>query len=114
MVTAILFVLTTAAPFVYTSVHSKSAVFYPPRGWFGPFERFLSLPFGPAGQSRYIKSSYSAHTHTGAVSCATWMMACRRTLKLIGRAVHELMAYQSVPAAPQAAHLPGAGAKVAS
>lgn len=51
MVTAALFVLTTAAPFVYTSVHSKSAVFYPPRGWFGPFERFLSLPFGPAGQS---------------------------------------------------------------
>ena len=61
-VTAILFILTTAAPFVYTSVHSKSAVFYPPRGWFGPFERFLSLPFGPAGWSRYTKSSYSAHT----------------------------------------------------
>jgi hypothetical protein len=28
----------------------KSPVFYLPPGWFGPAQRFLSLPFAPAGR----------------------------------------------------------------
>ncbi|GAA96170.1 uncharacterized protein L969DRAFT_84037 [Mixia osmundae IAM 14324] len=66
---SILWVLGTAMPFIYTSYHSKSPVFFLPQGWFGPSERVFGLPFAPRG----------------AVSCAVWLMMLRRTLGSVRR-----------------------------
>ena len=44
-----LWVVTTVAPFVVSSWHRKSPVFWLPRGWFGPLGWWLSFPSAPAG-----------------------------------------------------------------
>lgn len=49
--------LTTVLPFVISSWHRKSPVFYLPPKWFGPATYFLALPSAPTGQSLYIVSS---------------------------------------------------------
>jgi len=53
--------------------YRKQAVFYLPKGWFGPAEWWLALPFAPKGS----------------VSCATWQMACRRTIKSVETVVRQ-------------------------
>ena len=46
-----LWMLTTGLQFAVGWWYSRSAVFYLPTAWFGPFTWWLSLPFAPAGKS---------------------------------------------------------------
>ncbi|KAI0277409.1 CHD5-like protein-domain-containing protein [Russula aff. rugulosa BPL654] len=68
-----LWLLTTGLQFAIGWWYSRSAVFYLPATWFGPFTWWLSLPFAPAGS----------------VSCGIWQMACRRVIKVGERVVKE-------------------------
>lgn len=47
----ILWILTTGLQFAIGWWFSRSAVFYLPVAWLGPFTWWLSLPFAPAGES---------------------------------------------------------------
>lgn len=44
-----LWIATTVIPFIISSYHRKSPVFFLPPGWFGPLGWWLSLPSAPAG-----------------------------------------------------------------
>ncbi|KAH9998458.1 CHD5-like protein-domain-containing protein [Russula compacta] len=70
-----LWILTTGLQFAIGWWYGRSAVFYLPVAWFGPFTWWLSLPFAPAGS----------------VSCSVWQMACRRVIKVGERVVKEYM-----------------------
>ncbi|KAF8315885.1 hypothetical protein DL93DRAFT_2078622 [Clavulina sp. PMI_390] len=65
--------LTSGLQFAIAWWYRKQAVFYLPPGWFGPLEWWLALPFAPRGS----------------VSCATWQMACRRTIKMFETLVRQ-------------------------
>ncbi|TKA52231.1 hypothetical protein B0A53_04654 [Rhodotorula sp. CCFEE 5036] len=67
----LVWLLTTVIPFIISSYHRKSPVFYLPQGWFGPLGWWLSLPSGPAG----------------AVVVTVWTMACKRTIQSVKAAV---------------------------
>jgi hypothetical protein len=47
---ATLWMLTTGLQFAIGWWYGRSAVFYLPAAWFGPFTWWLSLPFAPAGE----------------------------------------------------------------
>ncbi|KDN44393.1 hypothetical protein K437DRAFT_257097 [Tilletiaria anomala UBC 951] len=65
---AAMFIFTTGVPFVITTYHRKTAVFYlPPSDWLGPLGWVLSLPSAPKG----------------AVSATFWSAACKRVLALL-------------------------------
>jgi CHD5-like protein len=49
-----LWILTTGLQFAIGWWFSRSAVFYLPAAWLGPFTWWLSLPFAPAGKSYHI------------------------------------------------------------
>ena len=71
--------------------YRKEAVFYVPRGWYGPAEWLLALPSAPRGEAGLVSwSSRLAHALLGAVSCTTWQMACQRTIKAVERVVRDL------------------------
>ncbi|GAA5988822.1 hypothetical protein JCM10908_006185 [Rhodotorula pacifica] len=70
-----LWLLTTVIPFIISSYHRRSPVFFLPEGWFGPLGWWLSLPSGPKG----------------AVAVTVWTMACRRTIQSVKSAVVELV-----------------------
>ncbi|KIM83380.1 hypothetical protein PILCRDRAFT_783674 [Piloderma croceum F 1598] len=71
---SVLWILTTGLQFVVGWWYRKSAVFYLPRGWFGPLTWWLALPFAPKGS----------------VSVGVWQMACRRVIKVGERVVKDL------------------------
>ncbi|KAH9994048.1 CHD5-like protein-domain-containing protein [Russula vinacea] len=68
-----LWMLTTGLQFAIGWWFSRSAVFYLPVAWLGPFTWWLSLPFAPAGS----------------VSCGVWQIACRRVIRVGERVVKE-------------------------
>ncbi|GAA5825983.1 hypothetical protein JCM11251_000077 [Rhodosporidiobolus azoricus] len=70
-----LWLLTTVVPFIISSYHRKSPVFWLPQGWFGPLGWWLSLPSAPAG----------------ALAVSLWTMSCKRTLACVRTAVTELV-----------------------
>jgi len=70
---AAIWILTTGAQFTIGWWYRRTPVFYLPRGWFGPFTWWLSLPFAPAGS----------------VSCGVWQMACQRVIGIVERMVRE-------------------------
>jgi len=70
----VLWVLTSGLQLFIMWWYRKEAVFYVPRGWYGPAEWLLALPSAPRG----------------AVSCTTWQMACQRTIKVVERVVRDL------------------------
>ncbi|GAA5860161.1 hypothetical protein JCM8547_009209 [Rhodosporidiobolus lusitaniae] len=70
-----LWILTTVIPFVISSYHRKSPVFFLPQGWFGPLGWWLSLPSAPAG----------------ALAVSLWTMAVKRTLVSVHAAVTGLV-----------------------
>jgi len=70
-----LWALTTGLQFAIGWWYGRSAVFYLPAAWLGPFTWWLSLPFAPAGS----------------VSCGVWQMACRRVIRVFERVVKEFM-----------------------
>ncbi|GAA5910044.1 hypothetical protein JCM5296_007004 [Sporobolomyces johnsonii] len=70
-----LWLLTTVVPFVISSWHRKTPVFWLPQGWFGPLAWWLSFPSAPAG----------------AVAVSIWTMSCRRTLACVKTAVCEFV-----------------------
>ncbi|KAF8482942.1 CHD5-like protein-domain-containing protein [Russula ochroleuca] len=72
---ATLWILTTGLQFAIGWWFSRSAVFYLPVAWLGPFTWWLSLPFAPAGS----------------VSCGVWQIACRRVIRVGERAVKEFI-----------------------
>ncbi|KAG9033455.1 rRNA-binding ribosome biosynthesis protein utp25 [Tulasnella sp. UAMH 9824] len=69
-----IWILTTGAQMVLGWWYRKTPVFYLPKGWFGPFTWWLSLPFAPAGS----------------VSCGAWQMACKRVITMMERVVRDL------------------------
>ncbi|KAJ7091869.1 WRB/Get1 family [Mycena belliarum] len=69
-------VLTTGLQFGVGWWYRREAVFYLPKGWFGPFGWWLAFPFAPAGS----------------VSVGVWQMACKRVLKVAERVVKEIAA----------------------
>ncbi|KAJ6521965.1 WRB/Get1 family [Mycena vulgaris] len=71
-----IWVLTTGLQFAVGWWYRKEAVFYLPKGWFGPLGWWLAFPFAPAGS----------------VSVGVWQMACKRVLKVGERVVKELAA----------------------
>jgi len=84
-ITVIYFIIATALPFVFTSWHRKTPIFYVPEGWFGPSEWFLRLPFAPAG----------------AVSCAAWTMIVRKAIRSMGRVSWDIFeGFTSAPPQP--------------
>jgi len=91
----VLFVVTTVVPFAVTSWHGKQAVFYLPKGWFGPSGWFLGLPMAPAG----------------AVSCGVWSMVCKRVLKVLEGAFAEIFEGIFGPATSQIPPVPVTGEK---
>ncbi|GAA6036541.1 hypothetical protein JCM8097_003558 [Rhodosporidiobolus ruineniae] len=70
-----LWILTTVVPFIISSYHRKSPVFWLPRGWFGPLGWWLSLPSAPAG----------------ALAVSLWTMSIKRTLVAVKTAAVELV-----------------------
>lgn len=52
-----MWILTTGLQFLIGFWYRKSAVFYVPEGWFGPFTWCLALPFAPKGNTVYIRLS---------------------------------------------------------
>ncbi|GAA6022298.1 hypothetical protein JCM8202_002016 [Rhodotorula sphaerocarpa] len=71
----VLWVLTTVLPFIQSSYHRSSPVFFLPEQWFGPLAWWLSLPSAPRG----------------ALAVTVWSMACRRSLQAVKNAVVELV-----------------------
>ncbi|KAG8944181.1 GET complex subunit get1 [Tulasnella sp. 424] len=69
-----IWIFTTGAQMVLGWWYRKTPVFYLPKGWFGPFTWWLSLPFAPAGS----------------VSCGAWQMACKRVITMLERVVRDL------------------------
>jgi tail-anchored protein insertion receptor len=64
---AFMFVLSTGVPFIITTYHRRSPIFYlPPGDWLGPLSSLLAMPSAPAG----------------AVSATVWSMACKRVIAL--------------------------------
>lgn len=45
----LLWLIMTVLPFIFSSYHRKSAVFYLPPGWFEPLTWYMGLPKAPAG-----------------------------------------------------------------
>jgi len=88
-----LWVLTTGLQFVIGWWYGRSAVFYLPAAWLGPFTWWLSLPFAPAGEpSRYLMSWLPQTSGlSGSVSCGVWQMACRRVIRVFERVVKEFL-----------------------
>ncbi|TFK53731.1 hypothetical protein OE88DRAFT_1711588 [Heliocybe sulcata] len=72
---SLIWILTTGLQFVVTWWYRKSAVFYLPEGWLGPFTWWMALPFAPAGS----------------VSVGVWQMACRRVIKVGERVAKEFV-----------------------
>lgn len=71
-----MWISTTGLQFVVGWWYRKSAVFFLPPGWLGPFTWWLSFPFAPSGS----------------VSCGVWQMACRRVIKVGERVAKEVLA----------------------
>ncbi|GAA5933992.1 hypothetical protein JCM3775_002843 [Rhodotorula graminis] len=90
-----LWVVTTVAPFVVSSYHRKSPVFWLPTGWFGPLGWWLSFPSAPAG----------------AIAVSVWTMACRRTLSSVKTAVVALVPSPEERTAEQLAKAQGVPAE---
>ena len=88
----VLWILTTGLQFVVGWWYRKSAVFYLPRGWFGPLTWLLALPFAPKGKSPLHISLPAGHNVwlVGSVSVGVWQMACRRVIKVGERVVKDL------------------------
>ncbi|KAG9002112.1 GET complex subunit get1 [Tulasnella sp. 427] len=77
-----IWILTTGAQMALGWWYRKTPVFYLPKGWFGPFTWWLSLPFAPAGS----------------VSCGAWQMACKRVITMMERVVRDLYDSAEEPA----------------
>ena len=91
----LLWLATTALPFVFSSYHRKAAVFYLPPQWFGPLQWFLALPSAPAG----------------AVACGIWTMAVKRTVGAVKEVVSGLVERDAVVpvAVPLGVKVPAGG-----
>jgi CHD5-like protein len=84
--------LTTGLQFAVGWWYSRSAVFYLPTAWLGPFTWWLSLLFAPAGKSYHFDvMAPSDPDVSGSVSCGVWQMACRRVIKVGERVVKEFI-----------------------
>ncbi|KAL8292142.1 hypothetical protein RQP46_001608 [Phenoliferia psychrophenolica] len=79
-----LWILTTVLPFIISSWHRKEAVFYLPKGWFGPLGWWMGLPSAPAG----------------GIACGIWTMACKKTLGAVHDIVVDLAGAGKVPPPP--------------
>ncbi|EJT99021.1 hypothetical protein DACRYDRAFT_82924 [Dacryopinax primogenitus] len=87
----ILWLLTSAAPYILTFYYRREAVFYLPPGLLGPLEWWMSFPWAPKGS----------------VSCAMWQFACRRAVKTAAGLGRELFVVVTQRTAGMA--MPGSG-----
>lgn len=89
----ILWTLTTGLQFAIGWWYGRSAVFYLPPAWLGPFTWWLSFPFAPAGElgQSLVLWFIRLLSLLGSVSCGVWQMACRRVIKVFERVVKESM-----------------------
>ncbi|PFH53715.1 hypothetical protein AMATHDRAFT_949 [Amanita thiersii Skay4041] len=70
---SVIWIFTTGLQFIVGWWYRKTAVFYLPKGWFGPLTWWLSFPFAPKGS----------------ISVGVWQMACKRVLVVCGKVVKD-------------------------
>jgi tail-anchored protein insertion receptor len=88
-----LWMLTTGLQFAIGWWYGRSAVFYLPPSWLGPFTWWMSFPFAPAGElgQSLVLWFHQTLGLSGSVSCGVWQMACRRVIRVFERMVKENM-----------------------
>lgn len=65
----LLFTLTSGLQWYFTTRHSRAAIVYLPKDWFGSLTWFLALPFAPKG----------------ALSCGVYIFLVKRVMGLLTR-----------------------------
>lgn len=76
VIKVLIFVLTTGLQWSFSAKHSRAAIVYLPKDWFGPLTWFLGLPFAPAG----------------ALSCGIYIMLIKRVLGVLTRVFTDILA----------------------
>ena len=69
VIKAVIFIGTTGLQWSFTTRHSRSAIVYLPKDWFGPLTWFLGLPFAPKG----------------ALGCTVFIMLVKRFIGIVTR-----------------------------
>jgi CHD5-like protein len=85
--------MTTGLQFAIGWWYGRSAVFYLPAGWLGPFTWWLSLPFAPAGES--YRSNFMAPSDSRRVRLrelrrlADGLSSCHQSGRARGERIHK-------------------------
>lgn len=74
IIKAVLFIGTTGLQWSYTTRHSRSAIVYLPKDWFGPLTWFFGLPFAPKG----------------ALGCTVFIMLLKRVIGIVTRIAKDI------------------------
>jgi hypothetical protein len=92
--------LTTGLQFAIGWWYSRSAVFYLPVAWLGPFTWWLSLPFAPAGESSHndvMAPSNSRRVRFRKLRClADSLSTCHQSGRTRGERIHKSASLLSV------------------
>lgn len=75
IIKAVLFIGTAGLQWSYTTRHSRSAIVYLPKDWFGPLTWFLGLPFAPKG----------------ALGCTVFIMLLKRVIGIATRIAKDIV-----------------------
>ena len=85
--------LTTGLQFAIGWWYSRSAVFYLPTAWLGPFTWWLSLPFAPAGKSYHsdvmAPSDFRCVRLRELRRLADGLSTCYQSLRACGEGIHK-------------------------
>jgi tail-anchored protein insertion receptor len=89
-----LWMLTTGLQFAIGWWYGRSAVFYLPPTWLGPFTWWLSLPFAPAGELGQSSVLWFHQTPGIIRLCELWRLAdglstCHQSVRACGKRIHE-------------------------
>src|SRR6266851_5805493 len=89
-----LWMLTTGLQFAIGWWYSRSAVFYLPVAWLGPFTWWLSLPFAPAGEPGQSLIIVAPSNTRFVRFCQLWCLAdglstCHQSIRACGERIPE-------------------------